>query len=83
MRRFVLILGIVTLFAAGGPASAADAFLMGKVRAAQATGAHDDAVALLEHAFDALEFRRNSFRAFIQASSIVLLQRLARLCGHC
>ena len=55
MRRFVLILGIVTLFATGGPASAADAFLMGKVRAAQATGAHDDAVALLEHAFDALE----------------------------
>ncbi len=51
----MLFAGLVLLFVSGGAAVAADAFLMSKVRSAQLAGDHDQAVLLLEQAFDAAD----------------------------
>ena len=55
MCKTMFCAGLLLLFFAAAPAVAADAFLMGNVRAAQAAGDHDQAVELLEAAFDGVE----------------------------
>lgn len=55
MCKTMFYAGLLLLFCAAAPAGAVDAFLMGNVRAAQAAGDHDQAVGLLETAFDAVE----------------------------
>ena len=55
MCRTILCAGLMLLLCAGVPAVAADAFLMGNVRAAQVAGDHDQAIELLEAAFDGVE----------------------------